>query len=152
MGRLSRYFASTGMSPEIQSELELLRTVMEERHQAYAEKFESAVALSLERLARIEQKFVEAERAVTKAEAASEKRFDAVNEFRAQLKDQQNLLIPRAEAVVKFDAISDRMAVLADALTRIRGQADGAHGLWVVLGGLAVLAISAIGLWIRAST
>ena len=43
-----------------------------------------------------------AEKAVTKAETASEKRFDAVNEFRAQLADQAQTFIPRAEAELQF--------------------------------------------------
>lgn len=43
-----------------------------------------------------------AEKAVTKAENASEKRFDAVNEFRAQLADQAATFMPRSEAELQF--------------------------------------------------
>jgi hypothetical protein len=39
-----------------------------------------------------------ADRAVLKAELASEKRFESVNEFRGTLADQQRTLMPRAEA------------------------------------------------------
>jgi hypothetical protein len=44
-----------------------------------------------------------AERANIKAETATEKRFDAVNEFRATLADQASRLMPRAEveAIIK---------------------------------------------------
>lgn len=42
-----------------------------------------------ERDRRYEQRFQASEVSVTKAEAATEKRFESVNEFRAQLKDQQ---------------------------------------------------------------
>ncbi len=38
-----------------------------------------------------------AEKAVTKAEVAAEKRFDGVNEFRGQLKDQSATFITRTE-------------------------------------------------------
>ena len=38
-----------------------------------------------------------ADRAVVKAETAAEKLFDAVNEFRAQLKDQNATFLSRAE-------------------------------------------------------
>lgn len=37
-----------------------------------------------------------ADRAVAKAEAASEKRFESVNEFRGTLSDQVRLFIPRS--------------------------------------------------------
>lgn len=40
-----------------------------------------------------------AKEAVAKAETAAEKRFDAVNEFRSTLKDQQATLMPRTEVV-----------------------------------------------------
>ncbi len=38
-----------------------------------------------------------AEKAVVKAELASDKRFESVNEFRAQLSDQANTFISRVE-------------------------------------------------------
>ena len=38
-----------------------------------------------------------AEKAVTKAETAAEKRFDSVNEFRSQLKDQAGTFVTRSE-------------------------------------------------------
>ena len=53
-----------------------------------------------------------AERAVLKAEAASEKRFDAVNEFRATLADQQRTLMPRAESDRAFAAVAEKLAAL----------------------------------------
>jgi len=52
-----------------------------------------------------------ADRAVTKAEEASTNRFDAVNEFRATLADQQRTLMPRAEAEVILKGFADRLAV-----------------------------------------
>lgn len=50
-----------------------------------------------------------AETAVRKAEMASEKRFDAVNEFRATLADQQRTLMPRSEMDVTIRSIATRL-------------------------------------------
>jgi hypothetical protein len=46
-----------------------------------------------------------ADKAVTKAEIATEKRFEGVNEFRATLADQAARLMPREEAQAKFENI-----------------------------------------------
>jgi hypothetical protein len=53
-----------------------------------------------------------AERAVLKAEASAERRFEGVNEFRATLADQQRNLIPRAEVDVIVRGISEKMNAL----------------------------------------
>ena len=86
-------------------------------------------------------KFTGQREAVLKAEAASEKRFDGVNEFRATLADQQRTLMPRAESELRMNAqdrqIDDMMVRLAAIQSRSRGFAGG----W----GVAVGVIGLIG-------
>lgn len=53
-----------------------------------------------------------ADRAVVKAETATEKRFDAVNEFRATLADQAATLMPRAEAEIRLRSMSEQIEEL----------------------------------------
>lgn len=50
-----------------------------------------------------------ADRAVSKAELASDKRFEALNELRQMLNDMVANLIPRIEATQRFDAISEKL-------------------------------------------
>lgn len=50
-----------------------------------------------------------AKEAVSKAEAASEKRFDGVNEFRAALSDQQRVLMPRTEVEAILKAMAEKV-------------------------------------------
>jgi hypothetical protein len=50
-----------------------------------------------------------AKEAVEKANVANDKRFDSVNEFRAQLADIQTTLVPRNEADAKFSAFDLRL-------------------------------------------
>jgi hypothetical protein len=50
-----------------------------------------------------------AEKAVNKAEVAAERRFESVNEFRAQLGDQAKTFMPRSEYEVQHSALADKM-------------------------------------------
>lgn len=63
-----------------------------------------------------------AQTAVTKAETATEKRFDAVNEFRGQLADQASSFMPRELAEGRLAAIE-----------RWQSKIVGAFALAVVL-------------------
>ena len=60
-----------------------------------------------------------AKEAVLKAETASERRFEAVNEFRAQLNDQAHAFLTRTESEAKLAAITDRITVNADRLAAL---------------------------------
>src|ERR1700689_1575360 len=69
------------------SKIESISTVMNERDVRYEQRFKAMdekTSLAL----------TASEKAVSKAETATEKRFDAVNEFRGTLSDQARLLIP----------------------------------------------------------
>ncbi len=60
-----------------------------------------------------------AEKAVTKAEAATEKRFDSVNEFRQTLSDQN-----------KTFASTERVDSLTQRLDKIEGRSSGVSDGW----------------------
>lgn len=68
-----------------------------------------------------------AQQAVNKAEIAAEKRFDATNEFRAQLADQAATLISRREVETIIGAINDKVADLQDRLNRGEGNVAGGN-------------------------
>lgn len=71
-----------------------------------------------------------AKEATAKAESASEKRFDSVNEFRATLKDQQAMLAPRAEVDAKLQSIEEKIAVNAVQVAQLNSRAEGVAQLW----------------------
>lgn len=88
----------------------------------------------------VDIRFEAAQKAIDKAEAASEKRFEGVNEFRASLADQSRLLMPRSEAEQQFKTIAEKIDVLT---ARINARDDRGAGmsqgwLWLV-GGVAVI-------------
>lgn len=120
-----------------------LLMILDERGRRYAAQFAAMQAIAVEADKRYEQRFLAqqeavqaalaaqekavnaallaADRAVAKAEAASEKRFESVNEFRAQLSDQAANLMPRGEAEARFQATSEKQG---EAATLSRDQLD----------------------------
>ena len=114
-------------------------SILAERDRQYGQRFdaqEKAVGAAL----------AAAKEAVNKAESASEKRFDAVNEFRSTLRDQQATLMSRSEADAHFKAIDEKITQLQKLESSARGNdrgADRVRGFMVGAAGIAI-AIAAI--------
>lgn len=74
----------------------------------------------------------EAQEALDKAERATEKRFDSVNEFRAQLNDQAHTFMPRTESISRHERTQEQLATieshLATAIATINRRLDRAEG------------------------
>jgi len=98
-----------------------------------------------------------AKEAVAKAEVAAEKRFDAVNEFRAQLADQASTFMPRLESEQRQSQIEERVAAMESrfgeslALVNSRldlsaGKSRGMDASWGYLVAVVAVAISVGGL------
>lgn len=66
-----------------------------------------------------------ADKAVNKAEIATEKRFENMNEFRGQLADQAASLVSRAEFHTKSEALAEKLSDLTDRLNRAEGSEKG---------------------------
>jgi hypothetical protein len=82
-----------------------------------------------------------ADKAVSKAETATEKRFESVNEFRQTLSDQTRSFISKVEFEAMRDTNVARIADLASRLDKTEGKAVGLNAGWVyLLGGLSVVA------------
>lgn len=82
-----------------------LLAIISERDRLYAARFDAQERAS--------QQNIHAQHdAVEKAAGAAEKRFDSVNEFRNQLKDQQQLFMTRAEYFASHKQIVDETSLL----------------------------------------
>lgn len=131
----------------------------------YEERFvasQKALELGLSgQKAEISAALTASERAVQKAEVATEKRFDGVNEFRAALDQQQRTLIPRSEVSVLVDGLNDKITNLSKSIEEIKashreliverkgiqggwGYAVGAIGLFLLLGTITMFVINFI--------
>lgn len=71
-----------------------------------------------------------ADRAVFKAENASEKRFEGVNEFRNQLGDQQRTFIPRSEVDLISASLTGKVTELTTRLNELQAERMGIKGGW----------------------
>lgn len=80
-----------------------------------------------------------AKEAVAKAEAATERRLEGLNELRAMVSDYQRDLLPRSEADSMIGNIQDRIDRLEKAHTTQTGRATGLAAGWAYL-------IAAVGL------
>ena len=68
--------------------------------------------------------FLAQKEAITKAETATEKRFDAVNGVRDQLAYQQNTILPRAEAEVRFSGLAEKIEASSKVIGDLRSRLD----------------------------
>jgi len=120
------------------------KDLMAERDLRYAQRSKSqdeAVAAALQT----------SEKAIVKAESATEKRFENVNEFRETLSDQSATLLSRTEYQVQHQALLDKLASDEKLITLLRtdivalqtrgGSIKDMWGYIIGLGGLALVAL-----------
>ncbi len=122
--------------------IEALEKMLAERDRRYTERFdaqEGANKLALEA----------AEKAVLKAEAANERRFENVNEFRQTLSDQATKFISKDEVSALLSGITGTLSRLDrhETVTTSRGQGMGQ--LWGILAGLGGLLIAGVAVAMR---
>jgi len=134
-----------------------LRTLIAERDRRYTEQMAhlgEMFAAGLDRLqiqidaakTATDMALNAAERAVAKAETASEKRFDSVNEFRQTLADQQINLMPRLEATALFKSLGDKVDLLTTSRDKFIGRDNGISALWAALVGAAGIVLAVLAL------
>src|ERR1700679_3563652 len=87
-----------------------------------------------------------ADRAVNKAEVASEKRFENMNEFRGALADSARLLMPRSEYEQAQKTLSDKVEKMETRLNAADDRGAGASQSWIKVG--LVIAAAANVFWI----
>lgn len=108
----------------------------QERYVGQQEAVNAALAAQKEAVAAA---LTAADRALLKAEAASEKRFEGVNEFRATLSDQAQLLMPRGEAQTLIRGLAEQVSELRDRVNRSEGKGSGYGASWAIA--LAVIGL-----------
>lgn len=83
-----------------------------------------------------------AEKASDKADKATEKRFDGVNEFRQTLSDQAATLLSRVEYTAAHRPLIDRIDALAGRIERIEGRGSGITDASKVVYAVAVIFVA----------
>jgi hypothetical protein len=80
----------------------------------------------------VQNAFDAAKDAVDKAETASEKRFDAVNEFRGQQRDLIATFLPRNEYAVQFESVVKRVTTMETAYANLQGRMWAVSALFAI--------------------
>jgi phosphopantetheinyl transferase (holo-ACP synthase) len=117
-------------------------SLAKEREKRYMQRFEAAdeaVAAAL----------TAAKEAVLKAESATEKRFDSVNEFRGALADQAATLMPRFEADSRLNALETALGDVAKAVSVMSGRGSGLKDSWGYLVGAVGIVAALVALLAR---
>jgi hypothetical protein len=81
----------------------------------------------------VDVRFEALDKAVTKAEVATEKRFESVNEFRSALNDSNRLLMPRSEAEQALKTLSDKLDALTLRVNAKDDQNTGKGQSWALI-------------------
>ena len=129
-----------------------LRTLIIGNDKRYEERFsasQKALELGLQgQKSEISAALAAADRAVMKAETATEKRFESVNEFRGTLDNQQRTLIPRSEVDVLVKGLEEKIAQLTKTVDGLIAERQGIKGGWGYAVGVAglMLALGSIGI------
>ena len=137
-------------------EIAHLRDLIREADLRYQQRFdasEKAIAIQFAtQIAAVNAALAAADRAVQKAEAANEKRFESVNEFRGLVADQQRTLMPREESMVLFHSLTDKIDKLEKIMDGISSERLGIKGGWgyaVGVIGVLLALMSLIGIFLK---
>lgn len=149
----------------LQRQLDDMRATLQERYETQTKALDAAfiaqqiatqTALTAAENA-VQTALISAEKAVTKAEAAADKRFESVNEFRAQLADQAATFISRTESDAKREALTEKLdsqakhvnefeAQVVSRLDLMQGKSTGVNASWGYLVGAVGLAGAVVAL------
>lgn len=140
----------------VESVKEHFTSMMRESDRRYEERFiaqEKAIDAALVAQEKaVQAALISAKEAVLKQERDSEKRFDAVNEFRQTLSDQAATFIARTEAVQRDEQNAEKIATLEkrmnDSFTQVNSRLDlgagrsiGMNAIWgYIIGGVGLTA------------
>lgn len=89
----------------------------------------------------VDAAFAASEKAILKAETAAERRFESVNEFRAQLADQTQTFMPREVAEAKIGDLAKKIDDLGKRANIDAGRASGVTasvGMMVAAAGILI--------------
>lgn len=77
-----------------------------------------------------DERFESQKQALNRTGSAIDRRFEAVNEFRAQLSDQSRTFMTRDEITQRIDGLAEKIDILSRIAERRSGQTTGLNAGW----------------------
>jgi tetrahydromethanopterin S-methyltransferase subunit G len=112
---------------------EVLETATNHTRDALASANASIAAMGINVETRVNMALAASKEAILKAETAVEKRFDALNEFRAQSAEQQATFVRKAEVDIRFDALEKKLDAAVAMLQHSKGKEVGSSTVWGIV-------------------
>ena len=134
-----------GATGELRAEVAEIRTLINAQSALTNAQFVTYRALIDSQAEKVALALTAADKAVTKAEIATEKRFESVNEFRKTLSDQTASFLPRTEYGAAHQALIDKLTDLAARMDKTEGRSGGLSDgtrLLIQMAGLLIAAIT----------
>ena len=120
---------TSGIEAILREKISALESKISANDQRYEQRFadsEKAVNAALQAADKaVSAALQSAKEAVNKAEAANDKHFDSVNEFRRTLGDQANGFLTKDSAVARFDGLNEKINEVNSRVLRLEGQDIG---------------------------
>jgi hypothetical protein len=115
----------------VQQQILDLRSLLDERYATQTKALDAAFVAAEKGVVTA---LASAEKATAKAETAAERRFEAVNEFRAQLADQSATFITRVEFDAKMEGMIRQVEELKKQADRAAGRSGGQGAMygWII--------------------
>ena len=127
------------MTDALVTRIAALEKLLDEREDRTKERFASMKIA-------VDAALAAADRAVTKAEIATEKRFEGVNEFRETLRDQASTLLPRSEFDVQHQALEVRLNATVTRVEELARKDWSTVGAYIVGAiGIVAMILTALG-------
>lgn len=125
---------------------EYLLAIIEENDKRYEQRFrDTKIAVDAALIAAdkaVAAALAGQKEAVIKAENASEKRFESVNEFRNTLSDQQRTFLPRNEYIIAHTSLGEKVDNLNSRLDKSEGKGTGFSSSWgILLGAVGLISV-----------
>lgn len=114
---------------------EFFMLLANEREKRYDERFQAIESST-------EKAFENSQRAIDKADTATEKRFEGVNEFRAALADQASSFVTRSD----LTALAEKIDIQIASLRESRDIQAGSRLTWGSVAGLIAAAAAVVGI------
>lgn len=136
-----------GATSSLRAEVAEVRTLVQAQGALTDAKFVTYRALIDSQAEKVALALASSDKAVGKAEIATEKRFESVNEFRQTLSDQTSTFPSRVE----LQALAERVSDLSTRMDRSEGRSGGLASGWSIflavagLVGVAIAVISRLG-------
>jgi choline dehydrogenase-like flavoprotein len=90
-----------------------------------------------------------AEKAILKAETATEKRFDSVNEFRQAMRDQQENFANKSETNMRLEDLAKRLDRVTSGMEIASGRSSGVVTVAILAGWMITTAVALIAIFWR---